>query len=377
MDRAESSTAKLGTRGEENAMQFARGRLGIMLLALALAGGCPSATERAALDASDASTTAANPDRSGSSATAGAEDVTSETATTESTPPSYDWGALAQTPSGSGGSGGAGGGSGGSQGAGGGGSSGEGAGGGTSGSSGNGGNSPTPGRLATGIETAVDAVVPQIEAAAAALGVLTALADARCTLAPNSQDEYGVCPTTRWAASAENALVAVDYGAGCRSAATAQEFFVGNLAMVVPRSTYEAELEYVAFRVDGRTVTGHFVVQLTAFGGGVATAGDCEINTSGLGTTSGQFGLSAAAPGGTFQLAGSLDLGGYGSDVAVSVNPVGHENFIPQGGTLAFSAVDGGASHAVVVTFTAGSPVTGVVLVSVDGGAAVEYQAPL
>ncbi len=230
------------------------------------------------------------------------------------------------------------------------------------------------------VNEAVALVAEQLVTAAAALGTCTPLADPRIDLGVNKYGSWGQCPVIAYVSGSLYAAIHVDYGdAGCSAPFMAGRWVIGGGGTIIVQSTHTADVRFLDLVVGGRAVSGGLKATL-ANGGGIARlSGTCVIDTAGVGRTAGELAVTLSQDGALILSSGELAMDDGGArytvtPAGVAIDPVANGNFVPGGGSVAFAI--GGVAESVVMTFTAESPQTGTVLVSVDGGAAYEYQVP-
>jgi hypothetical protein len=231
---------------------------------------------------------------------------------------------------------------------------------------------------------AVDQVAEQLFALAGALGTCSALTDDRLTLGPNQVGEFGECPVVRFASDLLWSLIAIDFAAGCASEITADQVFTGNLAFLMARASCWAQAEYCDFSMAGKAVSGRIDAFLYKHPGEVRLEGSCSVATSHVGESGGTIGMVFNQAGDFAFTSANLAVGSgtqlYHLALAgLSVDPVANRNFVPQAGTVSFEIPNDQpppATLAIVVTFTARSPLDGTVLVSVNGADPVEHRIP-
>lgn len=211
-------------------------------------------------------------------------------------------------------------------------------------------------------------------------------ADARLGYKPETLVEFGACPLVKCATGNEWALLVFDFTVDeghpvCSGPATAGRVCAGNLAAIMARHARVMQSEFCGVTIAGHAVTGSIDGPVTGGAGQARLAATCNFGFGTLATIAGGAQVDYADNGPLTLAAGVLDLGGAGADYAVSVDgvrvaPIQRASFVPEGGTASFELpAGGGATRAVVVTFSAQSPVDGTVWVSVDG-AAVAYRVP-
>jgi hypothetical protein len=242
------------------------------------------------------------------------------------------------------------------------------------------------GQLDMTLDNPVDTIVQQFVAAATVYGACYALADVQFDLRPEWGASYGTCPHVAFASGTVAAVAYIDFGGGCSSPATAQDVVRGAVDLMFHRDSGIADIDtdpYAPLFWDDRAISGSLDALLTWLDNGIRMSGPCQLNTDGIGSTSGELTVDLDRAGTlTFTSTGSLAVSNgtarYAPTVSAAiVDPIASGNFVPGSGTVTCEVqVDESTSDTITITFTAQTPLDGTVLVSVDGGADVDYQVP-
>jgi hypothetical protein len=183
--------------------------------------------------------------------------------------------------------------------------------------------------------------------------------------------------------------VTLDFGGGCTPVMYPDVTVTGSIGGTVTFGPFSINLTLDSFSVGGDTIDGEVELAFVKEEGSVGFTGDMDLSTSSGGSVtleSVQWTLDAAT--GVVILSGTgigeeADGDVYQIELAeVVIDGQGNGNFIPESGVATVTLpnedqIFGPDSTTMKVTFTSETPTTGVVLVSVNGATAIEYQTAL
>ncbi len=232
-------------------------------------------------------------------------------------------------------------------------------------------------------EAAVDSVVMQIEAVAAAI---VGIADSFDGIDADGDTAFGECPMVDVGFVDGVATMTLDFPAGCTNEYYADTSAGGGIVVVFDTATRSFDVTFNDFMTSSGTVTGTMALSLQRDGLSVALAGTVDIDISGVGATTGTITLQIDAETGVMTISeATLTLTSPDdAELAVAIenlviSPIVNGNFTPEVGTLTFEVPNDGPGPdtlTIVVTFDAESPNDGTVSVQVGGGDPVDYQLP-
>lgn len=195
----------------------------------------------------------------------------------------------------------------------------------------------------------------------------------------NSSDP-NPCPAGFWVGSSGVVTFELDFGAGCSVPETNGETISGKILMTYTRSTNTGVVSFQNFVVNGRAITGGMTLVITGGGltGQIAFSGSANVSSGGDRTVSGNVS-------GTITVARVITLNATDASIVigsstrtvdlagVQIDGNSEPNFAPRAGS---ATIDGAGLTSSTVTFAADTPDTGVVSVSVGGGAASSFDIP-
>jgi hypothetical protein len=238
----------------------------------------------------------------------------------------------------------------------------------------------------------IDEVLTDVQALAGAYGTLDSLTDTQldwtALLNQRRTTLFGSCPQVSIDASTSGIGLVFDFGTtGCTSIATGGKTVSGSASISVsPDSTYLAAIDFNDLTIAGQAVSGGIDAGLEVNSDGVLIDGSCSITTAEVGTVSGEAGVLLGRDGTISIVTASLAFvdadGAPAFDVTLDdivVDAVVNQSVIPESGTASFEIPNPGPgpeTWTVVITFTAESPTTHTVLVSIEGAPAFEYEFP-
>lgn len=239
------------------------------------------------------------------------------------------------------------------------------------------------GSLSEEEQAAVDLVMVQLEAMAATASGMTELFNSASFNPEDGDAEFGECPHVTAHREGTSGSIILDFSEeGCSGGAlgdtTAKgtitlEYSIDNAPQVTVAATFDM------FSVEGTSIDGEVSGEATLSASGSAISATFSLDTSN-GSIGGQVTISGGGetegitiPEGQVTFVNNQGTGYVVTLEGIVINPSQNGNIIPSSGTVAISAVEDDLE--ITVTFTADSPQTGVVLVSVGGLPAVEYQA--
>ncbi len=248
-------------------------------------------------------------------------------------------------------------------------------------------NGSTQAEIDPAVAEAVDAVSAQLETTFAAMtsGVSQTFESLLASVAGQNTSD---CPTVELGEiDLTGATATFDYGDGCPSDLFDGATVSGSVVLTLGISPPAIGLDYLAFSFSGRTIDGTVGI---AISGNEAETRSFEtaidLTTEELGTVDGDItvtsedtidGLELVITEGTLQVTDDATNRFYEATLTGLVsNLAANGNFVPESGTVAFEIAGegpGGSDLLVVVTFTAESPSTGVVLVQVGSLPQTEY----
>jgi hypothetical protein len=240
-----------------------------------------------------------------------------------------------------------------------------------------------PEELDPAVTQAVESVSDQLESVFAALTTGVTV-DPDVVLDPPDSG----CPAVETEIVGTSGVVTFDYGDGCASTLFDGAVVAGAVRVTLEILTQAITLDYFGFALDNRTLDGQVGVELTTIDPTNRSIGvTMDITTQDVGSIDGTMTVTSSTADdgreiiitqGEFRVADTATSRFY--DVTaqqVVSNRAKNGTAAPEGGTVSFEiagAGPGGSALLVVVTFTADTPLTGVVLVQVGSLAAVEYQ---
>lgn len=227
----------------------------------------------------------------------------------------------------------------------------------------------------------IDSVFRQLRFAWAGLGALSGINEVQAYLvADEPLPADRTCPREGVSLGFELAIVDFEFDQDCPPGPHAAPVIAGQVVLVVGLKTGDWTGFYRFLTLDAREMNGSVQVNVTGDGlGGVGCTGTFTLSTMGIGTMTGDL---------TFELSPELlltnttgDWIGYDGTTVVAVTltdvvlDLDEGSFIPAGGTVAFPipGVDGSPEEVAVMTFTADSPNTGLVSVTVGAHGSVEH----
>jgi hypothetical protein len=206
-----------------------------------------------------------------------------------------------------------------------------------------------------------------------------------------SIQQFNDCPMVESGidADTQQATVALGFGDGCAPVLYPDVTVSGSIGGTVTLAPLTLSLEFASFSVGGDTIDGDIELTFVKSAGSVGFTGDMDLITASGGSVtldSAQWTLDTAS--GVVTLSGSGVGEESDGDVylikldAVVIDGQGNGNFIPESGSVTVTLrnadlVFGPDSTSLQMTFTSQTPATGIVLLSVNGAGAIEYQTGL
>lgn len=246
------------------------------------------------------------------------------------------------------------------------------------------GNDNVGGELTAEQQLAVDAVVEQIEATALAVA---GVVDGFASLDITSGGTYGECPVVTAAIDGGVITATLAFPEGCTNTYYGDVPVSGSIFLNFNVATRNLAITYDNFTVDGQTVTGSFILQLTrGDDDGRILEGEIDLTTTGVGSAVGSATIQFNLISDTINIV-SADLTISGTDgdayfVDVDnllMRPIANGNFIPESGTVTFGIPNTGPGPetiTIVITYKGTTPENGVVDVTVGSAEPVEYELP-
>lgn len=245
--------------------------------------------------------------------------------------------------------------------------------------------------LTTEETEAVESAARQTETSAATSAATSYARQTEETNARITIQQFSDCPTfeTGVDADSQQATLTLDFGEGCTPALYPDVTVSGSIAGTVTIGPFSINLTLVSFSVGGDTIDGEVELAFVKEDGSVGFTGDMDLSTSSGGSVtleSVQWALDTAT--GVVTVSGTgigeePDGDVYQIELAeIVIDGQGNGNFIPESGVVTVTLPDEDLvfttkSTTLDVTFTSQTPTTGIVLVSVNGAPAIEYQTDL
>ncbi len=252
----------------------------------------------------------------------------------------------------------------------------------------------TYGNRFASVEAAVEFAARQFDAVAHVYGLFGELGNPKFWVEPLTYTQWGRCPHVQLLSGETTTIVSLGFGEGCSGPSTGGEIVVGFAGQLVYQEPTPAAAYVTSnLTIDGRSIIPHLVhprihealpvlmsVELS-FIEGVQLEGPCDFETSGVGRAAGDAVVDirqsyvfeyVAADFEVGDLVHSLDLQAH----SVRVRPAAHVNFVPDVGELEFPVVLPDGAHYLSIVFSADSPTTGVVSVSVDNSPPIDLTLP-
>ncbi|MCG3138169.1 MAG: hypothetical protein HJJLKODD_02030 [Phycisphaerae bacterium] len=194
------------------------------------------------------------------------------------------------------------------------------------------------------------------------------------------------CP--EFSSSSEELSLTLNFGTGCTPELYPEVTFSGVVTGTFLFNPFRLALEFEAFSAGESVVTGSVVFSFTTSSDQITFEGTADLNTNDGGTlhldaewlvtSAGTLTITTANGTATDETGEQYQMELAGIEVA----PQETGNFVPQAGvmTLTFpndSGAFGPDSFIVVVTYLTTTPADGIVMVSVNGSEAFEYQTEL
>ncbi len=245
--------------------------------------------------------------------------------------------------------------------------------------------------LTTGEAEAVESAARQSETSGATSSATSYARQTEETNARITIQQFSDCPTfqTGIDADSQQATVMLDFGGGCSPVLYPDVSVSGSIGGAVTIGPFSINLTLDSFSVGGDTIDGEIELAFVKEDGSVGFTGDMDLSSSAGGSVtleSVQWALDTTT--------GVVTMSGTGigeepdGDVylieldEIVIDGQGNGNFIPESGVVTVTLpnedlVFGPDSTSLGVTFTSQTPTTGIVLVSVNGAAAIEYQTAL
>lgn len=203
--------------------------------------------------------------------------------------------------------------------------------------------------------------------------------------------QFSDCPTfeTGIDIDSQQATVLIDFGEGCTPVLYPDVTVSGSIGGTVTIGPFSINLTLDSFAVGGDTIDGEIELAFVKEDGSVGFTGDMDLSLSSGGSVtleSVQWSLDTTT--GVVTMSGTgigeePDGDVYQLELAdIVIDGQGNGNFIPESGVATVTLpnedlIFGPDSTVLEVTFTSQTPTTGIVLVSVNGAAAIEYQTAL
>lgn len=229
-----------------------------------------------------------------------------------------------------------------------------------------------------------------------AVDLLMALAEAAASFAPVAELDLssfdadsgtvGTCPRIAGDRGGGVLTLDVDYGTGCSSPNAGNEVRVGSVQLILDLLARSAVASFVDLQLGDEAVTGTLGGQLNGSPLDPDSIGaTANLTFADRGTIAGTATVGFGVNGAVLLPAGNLALtepGGatYAVTLAnVVIDPAGNGNFVPESGTATIAIPNEGLGPATInvgLTFTAQTPLTGTVLLSVNGSPAIPATIP-
>lgn len=241
-----------------------------------------------------------------------------------------------------------------------------------------------PGDLSAEQQTAITAVGAQIDATAKGIaGVVDGFAGLDVT----GDGTYGSCPVVTAVVSGGVIATTLDFADGCVNEYYGDVPASGGIALNFNVATRNLAISYDDFTVDGKSVSGAFILQLTrAEDGGRVLEGEIDITTTGVGSAVGTVSIQFNLLADTINIVSAdltlSDTGGDSYAVHVAnllMRPIANGNFVPESGTMTFEIPNTGPgpeTFTIVITYKGTSPDDGIVDVTIGSADPVEYGLP-
>jgi hypothetical protein len=235
----------------------------------------------------------------------------------------------------------------------------------------------------------------QIDALARVFSLFGELGSTSFWYEPLMSMNWGRCPRAAIISGETISIVAFKYGGGCATPSIGGEMAVGSCGNIIyPAPTPAATYVTDDVTIGGRSIRPHLVhprisaslpvlmnATITNVDDGVVVQGPCDFETVGVGRAAGEL-LLHIGPDYVFDFEhAALDVTNAArsaqfSFAALRTQPARHGNFVPDAGTLQFTASLADGAHVLVLMYRAASPIDGVVQASVDGGEYFSYTLP-
>lgn len=253
----------------------------------------------------------------------------------------------------------------------------------------------TRGRDFVDPSAALEFAVRQFDAVARVFSLFGELGNEKFWYEPMMMTSWGRCPRATVLSGQTTSIAAFRFGGGCAAPSIGGETGVGSCGYIIypdptPAATYVTD----DVTIGGRSVRPHLRhprisaslpvlmnATLDITDNGVSVSGPCDFELVGVGRAVGDL-LLHILPDYVFEFEhGALTVTGAlrAADLAIAglrTQPALHGNFIPDVGTLRFTATLADGPHRVVIMYRAGSPIDGVVQASLDGGDYFDYTLP-
>ncbi len=246
---------------------------------------------------------------------------------------------------------------------------------------------PTTPTLTDAQKAGADKVFAFVRAAAEVSGALASLGDSSFDLSDLESKSFGTCPRITVLRATTGAIVTVDFGDGCDSAATAGKTVSGAIQLALNLATNNAAVSFDNLVIDGRTIIGEAEMMLTRGTGALTLDGVVDLSVEGLGALQGDLIVIARSTGvftidfAEFDLTAGTDEDYHVVCETMTVDPIDNGNFVPESGRATFEIPSdvpaAGSLLTLVMTFDANTPVDGTVSVQVEGSTtAIEHTLP-
>lgn len=240
-------------------------------------------------------------------------------------------------------------------------------------------NGGAPAELSETQAAAIDAAFNDMVAFYTFFGSVNELTEARLAIDVLPQiDLFGDCPRVSLVNDGTTAVIAFDFKTGCGTGATGGLTVAGGLSITVTLASRTTVIESKAtnmLTIDGVSYEGKLTFTQTRSGGTVTLTGQSDgVTIDGVGEVSGDL-VVTINQGGRITVEGTLTVDDGSTMRAVTldgveVDPVSNGNFLPSAGAMAFAE----GSSEIVVTFSADTPTTREVQVSINGSAEITYE---
>lgn len=245
--------------------------------------------------------------------------------------------------------------------------------------------------LTTEEAEAVESAARQTETSGATSSATSYARQTEQTNARITIQQFSDCPTfeTGIDVDSQQATVVLDFGGGCAPVMYPDVTVSGSIGGTVTFGPFSINLTLDSFSVGGDTIDGEIELAFVKEDGSIGFTGDMDLSSSSggsvtlesvqwaLDTTTGVVtmsgtGIGEEADGDVYQI--ELD--------EIVIDGQGNGNFIPESGAVTVTLpnedlIFGPDSTVLEMTFRSQTPTDGIMLVSVNGAAAIKYHTAL